>query len=296
MPGKLLIFGGKGFVGENMAQIAREAGWEVDIADSSPAVTPDWLRLNITDQASVEQVIARSAPDAVVNVAAIADIDRVDREKELAYQVNVNGARFIAEACARRKIRYVFFSSDAVFDGQSTGYREEDFRRPVNYYGQTKLEAEEAILQAYPEAVVIRISLVLGFPITSGNSFFAGLESKLRENQAVTSPVYEIRTPIDVFTLSECVLELCEGKYSGIFHLGATDSISRYDLTRQAAVRMGFDESLILPQMEPDNLPGRSPRHKNGMIDVSKACRVLHTRLLTTQESIERAFSRRNQP
>ena len=128
-------------------------------------------------------MIERLQPDAVVNVAAIADIDFVEREQDLAHQVNVTGARNIADSCARRGIRYVFFSSDAVFDGEGGPYREEDAPNPVNYYGKTKLEAEQAVLTAHPAAAVIRISLVLGYPVTSGNSFFASLESKLAAGQ-----------------------------------------------------------------------------------------------------------------
>lgn len=293
MSKKLMIFGGSGFVGGNMTDVAHRKGWEVCIADSRPGVHAEWREVNITGAASVEQAIAAAAPDAVVNVAAIADIDLAEREKELAYQVNVEGARNVAKSCARRAIPYVFFSSDAVFDGLGQGYQEDDLPAPVNYYGRTKLQAEQAVLQAHPAAVVIRISLVLGYPVVSGNSFFASLESKLKEGKPIVTPTYEIRTPVDVITLSECVLELCENGYSGLLHIGGTSSISRYDLSRRLAQRMGYDAALIQPQAEPENKPGRAPRHANGIISVAKAQGMLKTRLLSIDETIERAFAER---
>jgi len=183
----------------------------------------------------------------------------------------VNGARNIAESCARRGTRYVFFSSDAVFAGEKNSYKEEDSLGPVNYYGRTKMDAEISVLHACPAAAIIRISLVLGYPIQSGNSFFANLQSKLQEGQVILTPMFEIRTPVDVYTLSECVLELCENEYSGILHIGATDSISRYDLTRELAQRMGSDAELIKPLPASEVKPGRAARHKNGIVDVSKA-------------------------
>jgi dTDP-4-dehydrorhamnose reductase len=153
------------------------------------------------------------------------------------------------------------------------------------------MEAEKDVLQACPSAAVIRISLVLGYPIESGNSFFANLQSKLKDGKNIPTPTYEIRTPVDVYTLSECVLELCENDYVGVLHIGATNSISRYDLTRQLAQRMGFDEKMIKPQTVPEVKAGRAPRHKNGIISVVKAQGLLKTKLLNTAESIQRAFN-----
>ena len=287
---KLMIFGGGGFIGGNLARVARQKGWEVYVADNRPRVQAEWQTADISNQESVDKAIAAIAPDAVVNVAAIANVDQAEQNKELAHKVNVDGARYIAESCSRRGARYVFFSSDAVFDGKGSSYTEADEPRPVNFYGRTKMEAEKAVLEACPKAVIVRISLVLGFPVESGNSFFASLMDKLSEGKDVGCPVDEIRTPVDVLTLSECVLELCESDFSGVIHIGATDSISRYDLTRELARRFGFNEDRIIPQTLPKADPGRAPRHKNGIISVAKAQTVLRTRLLSSEEGIQRAL------
>jgi len=293
MSKKLLIFGGSGFVGGNLVLTACKQDWEVSIADNRPIPQAEWWLVDILDKDMLDKVIEDVKPTAVVNVAAVADIDQAEREQELADKVNVEGARYIAESCAKRGIKLVFFSSDAVFDGQGGQYTEEDIPNPINHYGRTKAEAEKAVLQACPSAAIIRISLVLGFPVTTGNSFFANLESKLREGKEILCPLDEIRTPVDVTTLSECVLELCENDFSGLIHIGATDSINRYDLTRKAARRMGFDETLVKPQILPEASSGRAPRHKNGIISVAKAQRILRTRLLSSEGGIKRAFSER---
>jgi dTDP-4-dehydrorhamnose reductase len=296
MSKKLIIFGGSGFVGGNLTDIARRNNWEVFIADSRPGVHAAWLPVDITNAESVKNVFAKADPDAAVNVAAIADVDLAEQKKDLAYQVNVAGARSVAENCAERGIPYVYFSSDAVFDGEKRRYTEEDEVGPTNYYGLTKMEAEKAVFLVHPRATVIRISLVLGYPVVSGNSFFANLENKLKEGKEILTPTYEIRTPVDVVTLSECVLELCQNGYSGLLHIGSTDSISRFDLSRKLATRMGFDDQLIQPQSQPEHKPGRAPRHKNGIISVAKAQRVLKTRLLSIDETIQRAFAERPAP
>jgi dTDP-4-dehydrorhamnose reductase len=296
MSKKLVIFGGSGFVGGNMTRIAQKKGWKVYIADSffRPGLEDvEWITVNISDKAAVEKVIDEVMPDAVVNVAAIADVDKAEQEKESAWNVNVEGARNIAGSCVKHGIKYIFFSSDAVFDGEGRDYIEDDKPKPVNYYGKTKAEAELAVLQAHPGAVVIRISLVIGLPVTGGNSFLGGLEAKLKEGNEVHCPVNEVRTPIDVLTLCESVLELAENDYTGILHIGATDSINRFELTKKAAIMMGYDVNLVKLQSSQDIKPGRAPRHVNGIISVKKAQTVLKTEMLSVEKGIERAVRER---
>lgn len=293
---KLVIFGGSGFVGGNMTVIAQKKGWKVYITDSfyRPGLeNVEWKTVDITNAAEVEKAIEEIRPDAAVNVAAIADVDKAEQEKELAWNVNVIGAKNIAESCAKHGVKYVFFSSDAVFDGKGGNYKEEDLPAPVNYYGHTKAEAEKAVLESNPDAVVIRISLVIGLPVTGGNSFFRGLEKKLGEGTDILCPVEEVRTPVDVLTLSECVLELAESNYSGVLHIGSTSSINRFDLTKKAARLMGFDEGLVKTQNPQADKPGRAPRHKNGIICVTKAQGILKTKLLSVDDSICRAINER---
>ncbi len=296
---KLMIFGGSGFVGGNMTKVAQKQGWRVIIADSfyRPGVDEvEWLTVDITDKEQIEKAIDVIKPQAVVNLAAIADIDKVENNKELAWSVNVTGAKNIAESCAKHGTKLVFFSSDAVFSGQGVDYREEDLPAPVNYYGYTKAEAEKAVLTAHPGAAVIRISLVMGFPVTGGNSFFESLRIKLENSVEILCPMSEVRTPVDVLTLSEVVLELAEDDYTGILHIGATDSINRYELTKRAAVMMGFSEDLVKLQTLEEIIPGRAPRHKNGIISVDKAQRVLETRILSVSEGISRVIQKEMNP
>ena len=293
---KLMIFGGSGFVGGNITRVAQKKGWKVCIADSfyRPGLEDtEWKTVNITEKDAVDRIIEEVKPDAVINVAAIADIDKAEQDKKTAWKINVEGAEYIAESCARYGIKYVFFSSDAVFDGKGRDYSEVDIPNPVNYYGKTKWEAEKAVLSVNKGAAVVRISLVVGFPVTGGNSFLAGLENKLRSGSEIYCPGDEIRTPIDVLTLCECILELAENSYSGILHLGATNSIDRYELTRKFAGLMGFDEKLVKLKPVEENDTGRVPRHKNGIINVAKANSVLKTRLLSVDDSIIRAIETR---
>jgi dTDP-4-dehydrorhamnose reductase len=296
MRGRLLIFGGGGFVGGNLATVAVGQGWEVYVADETPRreiPKASWLALNVTRSAEVRRLVAEIEPAVAIYLAAVADIDRAEREQELAWAVNVEGARTAASACAGLGAACLYMSSDAVFAGTAELYGEEDPPGPVNFYGRTKAEAEKAVRAAHPRASVVRISLALGFPVTSGNSFLAALEAKLQQGGEIVCPADELRTPIDVLTLSSCLLELAEKDFAGIVHLGSTDSIDRLALTRRAAALMGYPQARIAAQPAGPDPGGRAPRHKRGVISVAKARGLLSTPLLTAEQSIRRAIEER---
>jgi len=296
MSGKLLVFGGGGFVGGNLCSLALGEGWEVHVADATvrdalPGAS--WHAVDITRAEKVRALVSDVRPQAVVDLAAVADVDRAEREKDLARAVNVEAARVIAAACAGAGARCIYFSSDAVFAGTAERYAEEDAPDPVNWYGRTKADGEQAVREACPRAVIVRISLVLGFPVTDGNSFLAGLEQKLAAGAPVACPTEEIRTPIDVLTLCACVLELCRPGFAGAIHLGATDSVDRFTLTRRAASLMGARETLVTAQQQGQPQVGRAARHRRGVISVDKAKRLLVTPLLDWERTLQKAFDDR---
>jgi dTDP-4-dehydrorhamnose reductase len=289
---KILIFGGGGFVGGNLVVMAQQRGWQVaatarDPNDSVPGAM--FYTCDVMHTSEVEAVLQQTRPDAVVNLVALADIDRAQRERALAWQVNALAAEQIAGICARTGLRHIFFSSDAVFDGYAAGYREEDPPNPLNYYGETKAAAEKMVLAAHDQAIVLRVSIILGFPLRKGNAFMAGLKQKLALGQQINTTSEEVRTPIDVITLCEAVLELAESDFTGILHLGSTDAIDRVALARGLAGLMGYPPEVVCPAA-PSTGDGRARRHKNGILYVDKAQKVLSTPMRTIGETIVRSF------
>ncbi len=296
MGGRLLIFGGGGFVGGNLSAAARKRGWEVHLADRNAGRAipgASWQALDVSRADDVRRLVAGLKPAVAIYLAAVADIDRAERERELAWAVNVEGARTAASACAELGAACLYLSSDAVFAGTAEAYAEGDPPAPVNFYGRTKAEGEKAVRAAHPRACVVRISLALGFPMIAGNSFLAGLEEKLRQGREIACPADELRTPIDVLTLASCLLELADKGYAGVVHLGSTDSIDRLSLTRRAADLLGYPRARITAQQAGPDPSGRAPRHKRGVISVAKARSLLSTPLLSAERSIRRAIEER---
>jgi dTDP-4-dehydrorhamnose reductase len=275
---RLLIIGASGFLGQHIARKAASA-FEVFAAD-----------MDVTSAASVNAGFERAAPDVAILLAAVSDIDECERRPELAQAVNVRGAEHVAEACARSGARLVFTSSAAVFDGTRHGYDESDSPTPLSVYGTTKALAEDTISRRLPSALILRLALVIGFAEASGtNAMLNKFAAKLRAGESVAFPDYEYRNPIDADTLSCFLLELvnCNGAV-GIFHVGATESISRFELGVRLAEEMGFSPDLVQAQTQP--VPGRAPRGLDHFLLTGRLRATCRTPVPSCSAIIERAI------
>ena len=286
---RLLIIGASGFVGQHLARKAGECFdvWEADLAAPPGA---HGVAIDITSSVSVDAGFQQAAPAAVVLLAAVSDIDQCESRPDLAEAVNVGGAAHVAEACARTGARLVFISSAAVFDGAKHGYREPDSPTPVSVYGRTKANAEELIASTLPAAIILRLALVIGFAEGSGtNAMLNKFAAKLCAGETVSLPDFEYRNPIDAGTLSDFILELLRDREaSGIFHLGSSESVSRFELGVRLAERMGLPRHLVHRQTA--SLPGRARRGLDHFLLTEKIRMICRTPVPSCEEVIERAI------
>jgi dTDP-4-dehydrorhamnose reductase len=284
-----LIIGASGFVGQHLAQ---KAGRCFDVWEADLLAPPgeQGVSIDITSAGSVDAGFQQTTPDAVVLLAGVSDIDQCETRPDLAEAVNVSGTVHVAEACARTGATLLFISSAAVFDGTKHGYRESDMPTPVSVYGRTKANAEELIATVLPLAVILRLALVIGFAEGSAtNAMLNRFAAKLRAGEVVPLPDFEYRNPIDAGTLSDFIVELlCRGGAAGVFHLGATESISRCELGVRLAERMGFPRRLVQAQTKP--LPGRAPRGLDHFLLTDKIRTICRTPVPSCEEVIERAI------
>ena len=285
---RLLIIGASGFLGQH---IARKAASAFDVFEADIATPPGehGLTMDITSDVSVNAGFERVAPDVAILLAAISDIDECERRPEPARAVNVRGAEHVADACAHSGARLVFTSSAAVFDGTQHGYNESDPPTPLSVYGSTKALAEDTISRKLPSALILRLALAIGFAEGSGtNAMLNKFTAKLRAGESVSFPDYEYRNPIDAETLSCFLLELLNRGAAGIVHVGATESISRFELGVRLAEKMGFPPHLVQPQTQP--LPGRAPRGLDHFLLTGKLRATCGTPVPSCSEIIERAI------
>ena len=286
---RILIVGAGGFLGGRAAREA-QGSFEVFTGGRSAATAPRSVEIDIADPASVDAAFRRVQPQMVLMLAAMSDIDRCQAKPEEARAINVGGAENVARACIPSAARLLFTSSAAVFDGGKHGYTEADAPSPVSVYGETKAQAEAAVTAILPSAIILRIALAIGFAGRAGtNAMMDQLAARWSSGTPVASPTFESRNPIDAGTLSRWMLQLLRTEEAtGIFHAGAEESISRYDLNVKLARHMGYSSDLVQAQTAPT--PGRAPRGKDHYLMTGRLRTVCKISIPSCDEVIARSF------
>ncbi len=239
--------------------------------------------VDLRDRASVEKAVSGFDPGVVVLAAALADPDACEDRPGDAYAVNVDGARNAAEASRGR--RFVFFSTDHVFDGRNGPYAEEDRPNPLSVYGRTKLEAERIVNAVHPGALVVRTTLVFDVD-PSGRNFFMKL---LRARNPVPCWTDHAATYTYGPNLAEAVAELAAGGMTGVWHVAGPEMLNRHEFALRVAARFGLPPDRFRP-VRIREAPPRAPRPLRAGLRTDKARAVLRTKLLSVDESLELAY------
>lgn len=269
MSAALLVTGGTGYLG---GELVRAAGPDVAAthlnSKPAPGTGAGWLRLDVRDAAAVETVFDRLRPATVIHTAYLQNGPAAD-------DTNVAGAAHVAGAAARTGARLVHLSTDLVFDGTSPDpYTESDPPNPLDSYGQSKLDAEQRVLAAHPDALVVRTSLMVG-RAQPGRHERAVLEAARGESDMAFFDD-ELRSPALVGDLARALLELAAGDDSGVLHLAGPDALSRYELALLVAGARGVSPD----RLRRGNAAGSGlVRAANCVLDSSRARALIATQV-----------------
>jgi dTDP-4-dehydrorhamnose reductase len=183
-------------------------------------------------------------PWAVIHTAGLVDIDRAEREPELARRLNTLGAAALAAACAERGLPFVLISTDQVFDGaKGAAYTEDDTPTPLNVYGRTKAEAERLVAEAHPKALIARTAAFFS-PHDRWN-FAVHLTDALTRGQRFAAAADSFVTPTYVPDLTDALLDLLVDGAGGIWHLVNGTRVSWAEFAQMIAEARGLDAGLI---------------------------------------------------
>jgi dTDP-4-dehydrorhamnose reductase len=284
---KLLITGASGLFGSKLAKTALAKGIEVysGYTKDQPLLGVP-VPFDVSDKKQVEQALAIATPDVVVHAASMTDVDKCELNKELAWKINVEGAKNIAEAAAKNGAFLVYISTDYVFSGERGCYKETDQTGPINYYGLTKVKAEEIVQQITPDCCIARPSVIYGSTPAAGKINFAlWLINKLKAGEKLHIVTNQWVSPTLNTSLAEMVLDVVEQRLSRVFHLSGASRVSRYDFAMSVADVFGLDNALIEPvDYSTFNWPAKRP--KDSSLDVSKAQKLLRVKPLMLPQAL----------
>ncbi len=203
---------------------------------------------------------------ALINIGAAANVDACEEERGdrygSVYQANVSVPRRLARACAEIGLRFVHVSTDYVFDGEDGPYREDDVPSvAANWYGQSKLDGERAVLDANPAAAIVRLSLPYGREHPRKRDIVRLVRSRLSAGQTFGGVVDQFITPTWLGDIAEGLAAVASSTGSGIYHLAGATILSPYDAALIVARTFGLDERLVQPStLAAITQAGRAPR------------------------------------
>ena len=262
-PSRILITGGTGLLGKTLLETA-PSGWDVQATHHLHEPPAGWAGrfhpLDLREADSIGRLIQNIRPDAVIHTASIGSVDQAEQDPAGVRAVNVEGTRFVAQACRRAGAFLVHISSNAVFDGLHPPYSEESQVCPANRYGQIKLEAEEAVQVTGAAHLIIRPILMYGWPLPGGreNAVTRWL-SQLEHGQTVKAARDIYSMPLSASNCAEAVWAGALRRETGILHVAGADRLSLADFARRVAETFGQDPAKVL-QVASRDLPGLAPR------------------------------------
>ena len=259
------------------------------VSDGSAVTAMPYVQLDITDKSSVEKVVAKVRPDAVIHCAAWTAVDMAedDDKIEKVRTVNVYGTQNIAEICKKLDCKMTYISTDYVFNGQGTEPWKPDCKdyKPLNVYGQTKLEGESAVENTLEKYFIVRVAWVFG---VSGNNFIKTMLKLGRTYDMVRVVNDQIGTPTYTFDLARLLIDMNETEKYGFYH--ATNEggyISWYDFAVEIFRQAGMNTE-VLPVSTEDYGLSKAARPFNSRLDKSKLSENGFVPLPTWQDALSR--------
>lgn len=270
---KLLVTGAGGLLGGAVAVHAEARGYEV--------IGLDRRALDVTDGVAVRAAVDEAAPELVVHCAAFTAVDGAEAEPDAARAVNRDGTRHVAEATAAASARFVYVSTDYVFDGRAERpYGTGAATAPLSVYGRTKLEGERAALATGDETLVVRTSWLYG----ADRGFVPGMLRRAAAGETLRVVSDQRGRPTWVEHLARGILDLAGRGARGVWHFADAGSCTWAELAREAVRLAGLD--VEVDEITSEEFAAAAPRPTYSVLDVSATERLLGRPMVDWREAL----------
>lgn len=269
---KIFVTGASGMLGSNLVH-EMKARYEIfgTYRNRPNPELKDCFKADFAKGVDLKSVISRLKPDFFIHCAALTDVEACEKDYFLARQTNAMATRDLARDLDPGT-KFVYISTDSVFDGAEGNYSETDLPSPLNNYARTKLEGEWHIEQSRKNYAIIRTN-IFGWNRIGGRSLAEWVFESLSGRKHINMFVDVIFSPVTVNTLSLLIGELLRTEFTGRLNIGTADSISKYQFGLRIADVFGFDASLIRPGSV-DDFGFKARRPKDTSLNIAKAGRI----------------------
>jgi len=249
----ILITGANGLLGQKLVQqIFDEGQFEViptGLGESRLPVnlkSAKWISLDIIDRDDVLRVFEKTKPDFVINTAAMTNVDICEKEKKACETLNIHAVMNLIQAAEKFNSHLVHLSTDFIFDGEAGPYSEDDTPNPINYYGWTKMKAEEKIKASKIKWTIIRTVLVYGIANDmSRSNIILWVKESLEKGESLQLVNDQFRTPTLAEDLAQGCLLVIKKQAGGIYNISGKEQLTPYDMAIATAEFFHLDKSMI---------------------------------------------------
>ena len=296
----VLITGANGFLGHYLTPLLLRNGYNVIATGKGPCRLNhldgqkfSYIQMDFTDPFAVHDVFENCKPDVVVHAGALSKPDECELDQWKAYTTNVEATVTLLNNAEQHQSFVIFLSTDFIFDGLRGMYVEDDIPNPVNYYGRTKLEGEEAVREYKGDWAIVRTVLVYGKPIPERGNLLSIVKEKLDNSETYSVFSDQVRTPTYVGDLAAGIEKIISKRAKGVWHLSGKEVMTPYEMAIETARFLGKDESLI-KEVSAENLsqPAKRPL-KTGFI-IQKAQTSLGYDPISFREGLVKTFRNEN--
>lgn len=274
---KILITGANGLLGQKLVRlIEQDESLQLIATAQRPMAIPlqrgTFASLNITDRDQVNQVISEKKPDVVIHTAAMTNVDQCETQKENCWQTNVTAVQYLVDACNQYNAHLIHLSTDFIFEGNEGPLDETASPNPVNYYGESKLEAERIIQKHSRSWCILRTVLVYGVTADmSRSNIILWVKKSLEEGKTIQVVDDQFRTPTLAEDLAQGCLLAALKRATGIYNISGKDFLTPYDMAMQTADYFELNQSLIKKTDSTQfKQPARRPLRTGFIIDKAR--------------------------
>lgn len=290
---RVLLTGPGGLLGSHL--LPRLAG-KYDVtgvsrkAPSLKNAQSSFVSIDLSDSSTLKRFLDDTQFDMVINCAAMADVDLCERERDKALKINVEAARVMAAHARKNDIILIHISTDYLFDGLSGPYSEDAAPNPINFYGRTKLLAEEAIRESGCKYTIVRTNHLYGNLPDGPSKQIKWLLQAADRNEPILAATDLSNNPTWSGNLADAIVELLESDIRGVINLGGSDYLSRYEFALAAADILGLDRGRIRKASKAElNMLAARPSKAGLKIDLMKS--VLRTRATGVSEGLKKVHA-----